>query len=104
LGDLRMINKLSAGNEKVLRATAGGQSAKGSTNPPPLSPSAPAVPAAVTPMWPTLNPPTGSPTMPTDTNFGSEWNLTSTTGGIDIAGAWRNYTGLGVKIGVVDDG
>jgi subtilisin family serine protease len=54
--------------------------------------------------WPTLNPPTGNSTLPTDTSFGSQWNLTSSTGGINVATAWQNYTGAGVKIGVIDDG
>jgi subtilisin-like proprotein convertase family protein len=55
-------------------------------------------------LWPTLNPPTGDSTTPTDTYFFQESNLTSTTVGLDIMKAWQNYTGLGVKIGVVDDG
>jgi subtilisin-like proprotein convertase family protein len=30
--------------------------------------------------------------------------MTSITAGIDIVKAWQNYTGLGVKVGIVDDG
>jgi subtilisin-like proprotein convertase family protein len=53
--------------------------------------------------WQTLNPPTGDATLPTDTYFWKQWSL-SGTAGIDVAKAWQNYTGLGIKIGVVDDG
>ncbi|WP_256808801.1 S8 family serine peptidase [Bradyrhizobium sp. Bra64] len=60
--------------------------------------------AAVTMMSPTLNPPTGNSALPSDTYFYKEWNLTSSTGGINVAKAWQNYTGLGVKVGVIDDG
>src|SRR5262249_32312511 len=58
----------------------------------------------VTTLWTTLNPPTGDSALPTDTNFTSQWGLTSTTGGIDVVKAWQNYTGAGVKVGVIDDG
>jgi subtilisin-like proprotein convertase family protein len=54
--------------------------------------------------WQTLNPPTGDSTLPTDTYFYKEWNLTNSTVGIDVTKAWQNYTGLGVKVGVIDDG
>jgi subtilisin-like proprotein convertase family protein len=54
--------------------------------------------------WQILNPPTGDTTLPTDTYFYKEWNLTSSTGGINVAKAWQNYTGAGVKIGIIDDG
>jgi subtilisin-like proprotein convertase family protein len=54
--------------------------------------------------WQTLNPPTGDTGLPTDTYFYKEWNLTSGTGGINVTKAWQNYTGAGVKIGVIDDG
>ena len=54
--------------------------------------------------WPTLNPPTGSTTTPTDTYFSNEWNLTSPTAGINVLTTWQNYTGAGIKIGIVDDG
>ncbi len=54
--------------------------------------------------WQTLNPPTGDSTTPTDTYFSYEWSLTSSTAGIDVAKTWQNYTGLGVKVGIIDDG
>jgi len=60
--------------------------------------------AAVTILSPKLNPPTGDSTLPTDTYFSKEWNLTSSAGGINVVKAWENYTGAGIKIGVVDDG
>src|SRR5215469_17392116 len=43
---------------------------------PPPPPAPPPAPPAVTMTWPTLNPPTGNSTLPTDTSFGSQWNLT----------------------------
>jgi subtilisin-like proprotein convertase family protein len=55
-------------------------------------------------LWQTLNPPTGDTGSPTDTYFYKEWNLTSSTGGINVTKVWQNYTGLGVKVGVIDDG
>jgi subtilisin-like proprotein convertase family protein len=58
----------------------------------------------ITTHWQTLCPPTGDSTLPTDTYFYKEWNLTSSTGGINVTKAWQNYTGAGVKIGVIDDG
>ncbi|MDN5005274.1 S8 family serine peptidase [Bradyrhizobium sp. GCM10027634] len=58
----------------------------------------------VTMMSPTLNPPAGNSALPTDTYFYKEWNLTSSTGGINVTKAWQNYTGLGIKVGVIDDG
>ena len=58
----------------------------------------------VTILSPSLNPPTGNNATPTDTYFFKEWNLTNATAGIDVVKAWQNYTGLGVKIGVIDDG
>jgi len=54
--------------------------------------------------WQTLSPPTGDSTLPTDTYFYKEWNLTNGTVGIDVTKAWQNYTGSGVKVGVIDDG
>ena len=60
--------------------------------------------ATITILSPTLNPATGDSTLPTDTYFYKEWNLTSSTGGIDITKAWQNYTGQGIKVGVIDDG
>src|SRR6266404_6794471 len=54
--------------------------------------------------WQILAPPTGDTTLPTDTYFYKEWNLTSSTAGINVTKAWQNYTGAGVKIGVIDDG
>src|SRR5215467_610298 len=59
---------------------------------------------AVKQTWPTLAPATGSSATPTDTNYKSQWALTSATAGIDVVNAWQNYTGLGVTIGVIDDG
>jgi subtilisin-like proprotein convertase family protein len=53
---------------------------------------------------PTLHPPTGDSGTPTDTYFSQEWGLTSATAGIDVVKAWQNYTGAGVKVGVIDDG
>lgn len=58
----------------------------------------------VTLLWHSLNPPTGDTATPTDPLFGQEWNLTSTIAGIDVLRAWQNYTGLGIKVGIVDDG
>jgi subtilisin-like proprotein convertase family protein len=54
--------------------------------------------------WQTLDPPTGDTTLPIDTLFSKQWNLTSSISGINISKAWQNYTGAGVKIGIVDDG
>ena len=54
--------------------------------------------------WQTLNPPAGDSALPTDTYFIQQWGLTSKTGGINVANAWQNYTGAGVKVGVIDDG
>jgi subtilisin-like proprotein convertase family protein len=60
---------------------------------------------AVTMMSPTLgNLPVGLTTNPTDSYFAQEWNLTSATGGVDVVGAWKNYTGAGIKLGIVDNG
>lgn len=59
---------------------------------------------AVTVMWQPLNPPTGDSTLPTDTYFWKQWSLNSATAGIDVAEAWANYSGVGVKIGIIDDG
>jgi len=59
---------------------------------------------SVTTLWPALNPPTGDTGTPTDTYFYKEWNLTSSSAGINVVKAWQNYTGLGVKVGVIDDG
>src|SRR6266851_878260 len=55
--------------------------------------------------WQTLSPPTGDTGLPTDPWFANwQWSLTNPTTGIDVIKAWQNYTGLGVKIGIVDDG
>ncbi|MGH6707473.1 MAG: S8 family serine peptidase [Bradyrhizobium sp.] len=54
--------------------------------------------------WQTLAPTVGDTTLPTDTYFYKQWNLTSNLGGINVTTAWQNYTGAGIKIGVVDDG
>ncbi|UVO39392.1 S8 family serine peptidase [Bradyrhizobium arachidis] len=60
--------------------------------------------ATVTILSPTLNPPAGDSTLPNDTYFYKEWNLTSSAGGINVTAAWQNYTGLGIKVGIIDDG
>jgi subtilisin-like proprotein convertase family protein len=90
----------AATSHKPVASPGGATPAKGGGAPPPL----PAPIPPVTPVWPTLNPPTGSSTPPTDIKFGSEWNLTGAIAGIRVAGAWQNYTGVGVRIGIVDDG
>ena len=59
---------------------------------------------AVTVEWKPLNAPAGDSTPPTDTLFGQQWGLTNKAAGIDVVTAWQNYTGKGVKVGVVDDG
>jgi subtilisin-like proprotein convertase family protein len=59
---------------------------------------------AVTVMWQPLNPPTEDSTLPSDTYFWKQWSLSSNTGGIDIAKGWANYSGNGVKVGIIDDG
>jgi subtilisin-like proprotein convertase family protein len=51
-----------------------------------------------------LGPPVGDATLPTDSYFGSQWYLTSSVAGINVAGAWANYTGKGIKVGIVDNG
>jgi subtilisin-like proprotein convertase family protein/subtilisin family serine protease len=51
-----------------------------------------------------LNPPSGDSTLPTDALFVKEWNLTSSSAGIDVVKAWQNYTGVGIKVGIIDDG
>lgn len=58
----------------------------------------------VTTTWRTLTPQQGDTTAPTDAYFSKQWNLTNTKAGIDVLKTWQNYTGLGVKIGIVDDG
>src|SRR4029079_13808778 len=55
---------------------------------------------SVTTLWPTLNPPTGDAALPTDTYFSQQWGLTK----INVTKAWQNYTGAGIKVGVIDDG
>ena len=55
-------------------------------------------------MWNPLNPPAGDTSPPTDTLFAQQWGLTNSVSGIDVIRAWQNYTGRGIKIGVVDDG
>lgn len=63
-----------------------------------------AVSKPITIMSPSLKPPVGDITTPTDPYFKSEWNLTSPTAGLRVVKAWQNYTGAGVKIAVIDDG
>src|SRR5216684_1207798 len=55
--------------------------------------------------WQTLSPPTGDTGLPTDPYFANwQWSLTNPTTGIDVIKAWQNYTGTGIKVGIVDDG
>src|SRR6266404_5235454 len=55
--------------------------------------------------WQTVDPPTGDTGLPTDPWFANwMWSLTNPTAGIDVVKASQNYTGAGVKIGIVDDG
>jgi subtilisin family serine protease len=61
--------------------------------------------ATVTQLSPTLNPASGDSALPTDPYFTNwQWGLTNASTGIDVLKAWQNYTGAGVKIGIVDDG
>jgi len=41
---------------------------------------------------------------PNDTNFGSQWDLTDPTGGVNQTGAWDIATGNGVRVAVIDTG
>ena len=59
---------------------------------------------SVTSMWQPLKPPVGASSAPTDTYFYKQWGLTSTVAGIDVQKAWTNYTGTGIKVGLIDDG
>jgi hypothetical protein len=61
-------------------------------------------PTEVKLVWPALDPQQGDATLPTDTYFAQQWALTGQYGGINVAGVWKNYTGQGIKIGIVDDG
>lgn len=67
----------------------------------PIVPAAPATPAGSGPdaSWMrTLG-------QPTDSMLGSQWHLkTSVAGNINVAPAWNEYRGSGVKIAVIDDG
>jgi hypothetical protein len=55
--------------------------------------------------WQMLNPPTGDSALPTDPYLANwQWSLTNPTTGIDVIKAWQNYTGAGIKVGIVDDG
>lgn len=89
-------------------AAAGKSETKGpKKSPPSPSPEPEPVPApspAPSPSWRELAPPEGDSTAPSDSYFGSQWALTSARGGINVLGAWQNYTGAGVKIGIVDNG
>lgn len=52
-----------------------------------------------------LNPPTGDAALPTDPYFANwQWSLNNPTTGIDVIKTWQNYTGAGVKVGILDDG
>ncbi|TWA99168.1 S8 family serine peptidase [Bradyrhizobium stylosanthis] len=54
--------------------------------------------------WKALNPPVGDSGTPTDSLYVKQWNLFNAKAGIDVLKTWENYTGKGVKIGIVDDG
>jgi len=41
---------------------------------------------------------------PNDTNFGSQWDLTDPTGGVNQTGAWDIATGNGIRVAVIDTG
>jgi subtilisin-like proprotein convertase family protein len=58
----------------------------------------------VTTLWTPLNPPTGDSGAPTDTYYTGQWSLGTGSGGIDVSKAWQNYSGQGIKVGVIDDG
>lgn len=59
----------------------------------------------VTTTWHPLTPAVGDTALPTDPYFANwQWSLTNPTTGIDVIKAWQNYTGAGIKIGIVDDG
>lgn len=81
-------------------STGGGTTSGGSTGGTGTASSFPTIPIT----WRTLNPPTGDTGTPTDTNFNQEWEMTSAAAGINVMKAWQNYTGLGIKVGIVDDG
>ncbi|AMN43728.1 S8 family serine peptidase [Rhodoplanes sp. Z2-YC6860] len=96
----------------------GGSSGTGVSPPPPPPPPSPPPPppppppinsvtstsTSATVVWHTLSPPSGDASLPTDTLFSKEWNLSSSTYGINVAKAWQNYTGEGIKAGIIDDG
>lgn len=44
-------------------------------------------------------------TLPTDPGFPAQWHLRN-TGGVDanVTAVWPDYTGLGVRVGIIDDG
>ncbi|MDP6429246.1 MAG: S8 family serine peptidase, partial [Rhodospirillales bacterium] len=41
---------------------------------------------------------------PSDSLFSSQWHLTDFGVNINVAGVWDEFTGFGVKVGVIDDG
>lgn len=45
-----------------------------------------------------------SSSTPTDPLFPSQWHLHNPTGGINVVPVWADYTGRGVRIGVLDQG
>ena len=50
-------------------------------------------------------PPGASPTATaSDPMLGQQWHLANTAAGADVAPVWRDYTGRGVRVGVIDDG
>jgi subtilisin family serine protease/subtilisin-like proprotein convertase family protein len=101
---LDMAPGLGEGAESFAKRGSGSGSPGPSPSPSPSPPSSSTVIKSVTVEPPALHPPIGIATLPTDTYFSQQWNLTSATAGIDVVKAWQNYTGAGVKIGIVDDG
>src|SRR4051794_15199778 len=55
-------------------------------------------------IWQALSPPVGDVALPNDTYYWKQWSLSSSTAGVNVTNAWQNYTGTGVKIGILDDG
>lgn len=55
-------------------------------------------------LWQALKPPVGDATAPTDPYYANwQWGLNKTYG-VNVLKAWQNYTGQGIKVGVIDDG
>ncbi|MBR1126689.1 S8 family serine peptidase [Bradyrhizobium iriomotense] len=88
----------TGGSSKGGGSTSSGGSTTTSTSAPDVYPTIPIT-------WHALAPPTGDTALPTDPYFANwQWGLTNPTTGINVVSAWTNYTGAGVKIGIVDDG